>query len=57
MWLRGIDMKWTNILNNILSSEMDLVAYQIRLLQIIVKPSVYVICDKYKISVFPLFNC
>ena len=28
MWLRGIDMKWTNILNNILSSEKELVVYQ-----------------------------
>ena len=28
MWLKGIDMKWTNILNNILSSEKELVAYQ-----------------------------
>ena len=28
MWPRGIDMKWTNILNNIASSEKVLVVYQ-----------------------------
>ena len=28
MWLRGIDMKWTNILNNMLSSEKEVVIYQ-----------------------------
>ena len=28
MWLRGIDMKWTNMLNKILSSEKELVVYQ-----------------------------
>ena len=28
MWLRGKDMKWTTILNNILSSENKLVIYE-----------------------------
>ena len=47
MWPRGIDMKWTNILNNIASSEKVLVVYQKNFLARKIRQSFFFIRSAY----------
>ena len=47
MWPRGIDMKWTNILNNIASSEKVLVVYQKNFLARKIRQSFFFIRSVY----------